>query len=378
MGTETVDGPAAYARMVGAYPRRMCLGACADAYYPTGTSDRPGYYKSADIARDAVPMGRRHYDRNAPLGAAVYFYGNHVAISGGGDVIRSTDANGIDGVIGTTTIGGIEEQWDDVSFAFWSDWFCGHPISTGSTAPADVPEPTGWSVGQTDFTGGYGEKELEGARWYVIEPVIDDDKTIAAVCERYGVSLEQAAAWSAGVAASKWGVQLLQEGSSWWDGTGTYYAGVCVALNDVAATLTAVEAAKVEAQRAAIAAAQVPSPGGSAKLNQEAPVVPEATAVEAVPEQSWRPTGQPNTGDLADLTNTAARNVGNVLPDWARRFILWPLILVLGTALLTVIGVYVGLGDMPPRWVYGAAGGLLVLLPIAAVIALANPTKTKR
>ena len=42
---------------------------------------------------------------------------------------------------------------------------------------------------------------------------------------------------------------------------------------------------------------------------------------------------------------------------------------------MRIDGVYVGLGELPPRWVYGAAGGAVVLLPILAVIALANPTK---
>ena len=298
MGTETVDGPAAYSRMTGSYPRRMCLAACAGAYYPDGTSDRPGYYESADIARDAVPVSRRHYDRNAPVGAAVYFHGNHVAISGGGDVIRSTDANGIDGMIGTTTIGGIEEQWNDVSFAFWADWFCGHPIATGGYAPAPVEEPTGWSVGQTDFVGSYGLNEIAGARWYVIEPATDNSKTIYAICEEYGVTLEQAAAWSAAVAASKWGGQLLQAGSSWWDGSGTYYAGVCVALNDVVGALTATEAAAIEAQRAAAAqAATQPVLGGKAGWNN-------ADAESAVPS----PAPEPTPGE-APTTATSSQRV---------------------------------------------------------------------
>ena len=36
---------------------------------------------------------------------------------------------------------------------------------------------------------------------------------------------------------------------------------------------------------------------------------------------------------------------------------------------------FVGLNQLPPAWVYGAGGGLIVLLPIVALIALANPTK---
>lgn len=241
-----------------------------------------------------------------------------------------------------------------------------------------VPAPSGWSVGETDFTGAYGLNELAGARWYVIEPATDNSKTIAAICEQYGVSLAAAAAWTAAVAASKWGVQLLQGGSSWWDGTGTYYAGVCVALNDVVAALAATEAAALETQRAAVAAAQVPAPqpavDGSSATNREGDVSMAKPAAKAEADEPVF-TKLPDTGDLADLTNTAARNVGNVLPDWARRYILWPLILVLGTALLTTIGVFVGLNQLPPAWVYGAGGGLIVLLPIVALIALANPTK---
>lgn len=167
MGTETVSGPDAYNRMQGAWPRRMCLGAVANAYYPDPlTSDRPGYYQNADIARDAVPEFLRSTDRNIPLGAAVYFNGNHIAISGGGDVIRSTDANGIDGEIGTTTIAGIENQWDDVTFSFWATWICGHPI-TVEWPPAPTPDIPGTYTVQTgDSLTSIGEKF--GVNWSAI------------------------------------------------------------------------------------------------------------------------------------------------------------------------------------------------------------------
>lgn len=180
---------------------------------------------------------------------------------------------------------------------FWVDGvrqdilaWVGQDQEGGSAAPS---APSGWVVGQTDFKGSYGLNELDGARWYVIEPATDNAKTIWAICQQYGVDLGSAAAWSAKVRDSKWGGQLLQAGSSWWDGSGTYYAGVCVALNDVAAILDAREAAakaaaaaeaeKIKAEEQAAIAIDAADAKVAAELEpKEVPVTdaPDTTEVE--------------------------------------------------------------------------------------------------
>lgn len=128
-------------------------------------------------------------------------------------------------------------------------------------APAPVVVPTvpavkGWQVGETDFTGKYGENELNGARWYCIEPDTSADKTIWSVAQAHGLTLDQVKGWTSSVASSRWGGQLLQSGSSWWDGSNRYFAGVCIALNDVAAILDAYDAQQTAAQQSAAQAAQ--------------------------------------------------------------------------------------------------------------------------
>ena len=160
------------------------------------------------------------------------------------------------------------------------------PGSDGSGV-GGVSAPSGWTVGETDFTGSYGLNELNGARWYVIEPSTDDGKTIWAIANQYGVDLASVASLTAKVAGSKWSGQLLQGGSSWWDGSDTYYAGVCIALIDVAAILVAVEAVALSAQRAAVAASQIVSPqpavDGSGATNKPGAVDP-ALAAPVVPQ----------------------------------------------------------------------------------------------
>lgn len=162
----------------------------------------------------------------------------------------------------------------------------------GSAGPS---APSGWVVGQTDFKGSYGLNELNGARWYVIEPATDNSKTIWAICQQYGVDLGAAAAFSAKVRDSKWGGQLLQAGSSWWDGSGTYYAGVCVALNDVAAILDAVEAsakaaadaekAKVEAEAKAAIAIDAADAKLAAQIESTEVPTTDAPPTEAVEKE---------------------------------------------------------------------------------------------
>lgn len=141
-----------------------------------------------------------------------------------------------------------------------------NPTETWPTASGAVvvPAVTGWSPGQTDFKGAYGRNDLHGASWYCIEPATTASKTIYGVAEQAGVSLDDVRAWTAKVKASKWAGQLLQPGSSWWDGSGTYYAGVCIALNDVAAALDAYEAQQLAAQQAAVAAAQAEADSSAA------------------------------------------------------------------------------------------------------------------
>lgn len=178
-----------------------------------------------------------------------------------------------------------------------------------------VPAPSGWTVGETDFTGKYGLNELEGARWYVIEPAVDNDKTIWAIANKYGVDLASVTEWTARVAASRWAGQLLQSGSSWWDGSGTYYAGVCIALNDVAALLDATAVKAEAAQRAAVAASQVDAPqpavDGSSATNGTPEPAPVAEPVEAepVPEPAPAPRAVATVEDVAAAVKLA-RTIG--------------------------------------------------------------------
>ncbi len=161
---------------------------------------------------------------------------------------------------------------------------------TPAPAPA-TPTVTGWQVGQTDFQGTYGENNLNGARWYCIEPTTSSSKTIYAICQQYGINLEDARAWTAKVAGSRWAGALLQAGSAWWDGSDNYYAGQCVALNDVAAQLdaydaqvTAAQQASVDAEKARIAAvsAQITA-DNAAGAHEQAAENKAAQAPETVP-----------------------------------------------------------------------------------------------
>jgi hypothetical protein len=150
----------------------------------------------------------------------------------------------------------------------------------GSSTPPAIPAQSGWQVGQTDFKGTYGENNLNGAKWYCIEPATNGSKTIWAVATQYGVSLADVAAWTAKVAASKWGGELLQDGSSWWDGSGTYYAGVCIALNDVAAALDAFEAQGLAAAAAATAPS-TPAPEPTTAAQRKATPMPTQAEIDA-------------------------------------------------------------------------------------------------
>lgn len=165
---------------------------------------------------------------------------------------------------------------------------------------------TGWQVGQTDFTGTYGENKLNGALWYCIEPASDNSKTISGVCANYGVDLGTARAWTAAVAASKWGAQLLQSGSSWWDGSDTYYAGVCVALNDITTILDTYEADQLAAQLAALTAANN-AVGAAVKVAGHTDSHTPAVIVRPMPPMpDPLPQGNPDTNPDAPLAGLLA------------------------------------------------------------------------
>lgn len=168
-----------------------------------------------------------------------------------------------------------------------------------------VPQPSGWVVGQTNFKGKYGHNELNGAQWYVIEPATDNSKTIWAVCQAYGVDINNAAAWSAKVRDSKWGGQLLQDGSSWWDGAEKYYAGVCVALNDVAAFLDAAEAA---------AKAEADATAARMKLEEETAIAIDAADAALIPKEEEM-TEEEKKDQAKEELNQALEEAKEKLPE---------------------------------------------------------------
>lgn len=111
-----------------------------------------------------------------------------------------------------------------------------------------VVKPGGWDGVSTLYKGNYADDGLV----YTIHV----GETIWGVATAKGISLDQVRAWTAALAGSKYaGAQLAKSGpgASWWDGSGTYYAGCTFAVADVVAVLTA-EDAKVAA--AAMAAAE--------------------------------------------------------------------------------------------------------------------------
>jgi len=184
-------------------------------------------------------------------------------------------------------------------------------------APGSPTVVPGWHVGETDFTGKYGENELNGARWYCIEPDTNNSKTIWAVANNHGVTLAQVAGWTARVAASKWGGQLLQPGSSWWDGSGRYFAGVCIALNDVAAILDAYEAQQIADQVAANATAlavdpETTSEGAPGALTADNAIT--GLTPTPKPEPAKRLTTKQRVAEAAQLSGLPSGSV-DAVPD---------------------------------------------------------------
>lgn len=191
----------------------------------------------------------------------------------------------------------------------------GHFRFAAETWPGDGSAPTstpaaGWHPGQTDFTGGYGEKELHGARWYVIEPATTAAKTIAGVVEAHGLALSDVTAWTTKVAASKWGGHLLQAGSSWWNGGPRYFAGVCIALNDVAAILDAYEAQVIAQQTEttpAVTPSPAPAPVPAKKVSPPKPARLTPAQAEALAASiAIDPTSAPDAGITTPLSGLFA------------------------------------------------------------------------
>ena len=229
--------------------------AAASASVALSIARPAGGYRSFAVQQDMhVHPGLYNLDPTSTAGLAApgasgHGLGNRVDINGNGRpwFLAHCAQFGFDREFGTA---------DPGHYRFKSETW---PTSGGGAS--STPAVTGWHVGETDFKGAYGENNLNGAKWYCIEPATSATKTIWGVATQYGLTLAQVSAWTAKVAASKWAGQLLQSGSSWWDGSGTYYAGVCIALNDVAGALDAYEAQQIAAQQAAIIdAAPAPSP----------------------------------------------------------------------------------------------------------------------
>jgi hypothetical protein len=130
----------------------------------------------------------------------------------------------------------------------------------------------GWDGVSTLYKGNYADDGLV----YTIHV----GETIWGVATAKGVSLDQVRAWTAALAGSKYaGDQLAKSGpgASWWDGSGTYYAGCTFAVADVVAVLAA-EDAKVAA--AALAAAEQAEAEAAEALNAAA-VLNEVDTSEA-------------------------------------------------------------------------------------------------
>lgn len=118
----------------------------------------------------------------------------------------------------------------------------------GKTWGADttpVRETTGWDGVSTLYKGNYANDGLV----YTIHV----GETIWDVSQAKGVTLDQVRAWTAALKASKYaGSQLAKSGpgASWWDGSGTYYAGATFAVADVVGKLAAADAEVAAAKEA--------------------------------------------------------------------------------------------------------------------------------
>jgi hypothetical protein len=111
---------------------------------------------------------------------------------------------------------------------------------------APVSEPGGWDGVSTLYKGNYVDDGLV----YTIHV----GETIWGVATSKGLTLDQVRAWTAALAGSKYGPSQLAKsgpGASWWDGSGTYYAGCTFAVADVVARFAAEDAKVAAAQQEA-------------------------------------------------------------------------------------------------------------------------------
>lgn len=127
---------------------------------------------------------------------------------------------------------------------------------TWDGASTPVVQPGGWDGVSTLYKGNYADDGLV----YTIHV----GETIWGVATAKGLTLDQVRAWTSALAGSKYGPGQLAKsgaGASWWDGSGTYYAGCTFAVADVVGLLAAedarvAEAAQVTAEAAEEAAAE--------------------------------------------------------------------------------------------------------------------------
>jgi len=85
----------------------------------------------------------RKFDKRPPRGAAVYWTGGskgfgHIAISVGGGVVRSTDADGL-GRVGTHSIQWFDANWGNLTYAGWAWDINEETILHGPEEDDDMP-----------------------------------------------------------------------------------------------------------------------------------------------------------------------------------------------------------------------------------------------
>lgn len=145
---------------------------------------------------------------------------------------------------------------------------------------APISQPGGWDGVSTLYKGNYVDDGLV----YTIHV----GETIWGVATSKGITLDQVRAWTAALAGSKYGPAQLAKsgaGASWWDGSGTYYAGCTFAVADVVGRFAA-EDAKVAAaeQEAAEQAEQAAAEALTAvqEANASGAEIEPPSATEAV------------------------------------------------------------------------------------------------
>lgn len=250
-------------------PAGQCQGFVGNDLYERFYGSFPRSYYSAQTAGDDSPL-QANYPGEPSWAFFTSGADGHVAFGTPEYLIQDwryvpNKLNGT-GVIGWDTLAHMQA----VGFGFrgWSRSNGSNPplsfTDSGAYAPGTATgaaEAGYWVPGMTDYKGGYGEQSFQGAKFYVVEPVTDSSKTIAAVCDRYGISLSDAAAWTAAVRNSKY-ASIAGEGGGWWDGSDRYFAGNRFALNDIVSALDAFYAAQAAQDQADLAA-------GSAALAEQ-------------------------------------------------------------------------------------------------------------